>query len=116
MAVALFLGRLLYYLDDYFAVFDKKLETIQFGLEFNNIYNDFGVKVSQLKKQIRYIIDFLGFKFDTLKIKTQLPKDKLVKIIRGIQNILKRKNFTIHKELKFFISILSFMTKFVLLD
>lgn len=61
-----------------------------------------------------HIIDFLGFKFNTLKIEVQLPKDKQNKAIEKIENILEKKNSIIHKKLQSLVVLLSLATKNIL--
>lgn len=60
------------------------------------------------------IKDSLSFEFDTLKIKIQLLKDKLNKAIIKVENIFKKVNAIIYKELLSCVSLLSFVAKLVL--
>lgn len=116
MALALVWGFLFHYFDNFFAVFDKELKTVQFESKFDDICNNLGMKVSQPKKQNRHIMDFLGLEFDMIKIEKQLPKDKLDKAIKGVNNIFKKKRSTTHKKFQSFVGLLFFMAKIKLPD
>lgn len=63
-----------------------------------------------------HIINFLGLKIDIFKIKAQLPKDKLDKVIEKIENIFEKKTFTTYKELQSFVNFLFFANKIILLS
>lgn len=95
MAVVLIQGLIFHYLDDFFAVFKKLKEARQFGTEFDNICIDLGVGVNKDKKQLGYIVGFLGLEFDTVKTEACLQKEKLEKAIK----LLEKKSSTIHEEL-----------------
>lgn len=43
-----------------------------------------------------HIGEFCGLKFDTLKIKIQLLKNELDKVIEKVKNVFKEKKFTTH--------------------
>lgn len=63
---------------------------------------------------MKQIMDFSSLEFDTLKIKTQLPKNKLDKIIKRVNNILEKKSSIIYKKLQSLVGLLFFTTKVVL--
>lgn len=48
------------------------------------------------------------------KIKAQLPQNKLDKLIKRLNNIFEKKNFTFYKKLQSLIRFLSFVAKVVL--
>lgn len=56
------------------------------------------MSINDKKKQLDYIIDFLGLKFNILQIKTWLSKNKFKKIIKKVIKVLKKKNSIIYEE------------------
>ena len=72
-----------------------------------------GCGVNDEKKQLGYIIDFLGLKFDTLQMEARLSKDKLNKAIEGVTKFLEKKSSTTHEELQSLVGLLSFVAKVI---
>ena len=113
MAALLSLGLFFYYLDDFFVVFSEQEKAKLFVKEFDDICRDLYVGVNNKKKQLGYIVDFLGLEFDTLQIEAHLPKDKLNKAIEGVIKIFEKKSSTTHEELQFLVGLLLFAAKVI---
>lgn len=48
-------------------------------------------------------------------MKAELLKDKLIKVMKEIEKVLKKRSSTIHKELQFLVDFFSFIAKIVYL-
>lgn len=68
MAVILVWAILFHYLDNFFAIFDQLSKATGFKTGVDSICIKLSVKINITKKQLGYVIDFLGFKLDILEI------------------------------------------------
>ena len=98
-----------------FGIFKRQQQADQFDKRINKIYTDLDIQMNNRKKQLDYIIDFFGLKFNNLQIEAQLPKNKLKKTIKKVVKILKKKNSTTHEELQSLVGLFSFAVKIVCL-
>ena len=115
MAAVLSLGLLFYYLDDFFVVFSDQEQVELFRNEFDDVCKNLGIVVNDEKKQLRWIVDFLGLEFDTTQIEAYLPKGKLNKAVNGVTKNFEKKRSTTHKELQSLVGFLSFAAKVIYL-
>ena len=104
---------MLHYLNDFFVILSPHDNVIIYIRQFNQLYNDLGLRVNYNKNVIRIIADFLSIEFNSILMQTRLSLDKLNKARNIIKNLLKRLSI-LYRELDSAIGFLLFIAKIII--
>ena len=81
---------ILYYLNDFFAIFSPSADATAYNQQFNNLYVELGLLVNHLKDVIGTTTDFLRIEFNSNLIQARLPPNKLARARNIAKDLLNR--------------------------